>query len=74
MRRILILAVIANFITIFSIYSQESNFASIRHLLEYVQIEPVLPVLGEPVYKPDLVLEIYHANNFESLWANKEYA
>jgi murein L,D-transpeptidase YcbB/YkuD len=52
----------------------ESNFQNIRQLIEYLQTESILPVLQEPVYNRDLLMEIYESNNFKPLWDDKSYA
>lgn len=52
----------------------ESNFRNIRQLIEYLQTESILPVLQEPVFNRDLLMEIYESNNFSPLWEDKQYA
>jgi len=43
-------------------------------MVEYLQTESILPVLREPVYNRDLIMEIYESNNFKPLWEDKNYA
>lgn len=52
----------------------DTNFRNIRQLVEYLQTDPVLPVLQEPVYLPDIMMEIYQENDFKPLWDKMQYA
>ncbi len=57
-----------------SLATEGTNFQNIRQLIEYLQTESILPVLHEPVYNRDLLMEIYESNNFKPLWEDKNYA
>ena len=52
----------------------DSNFKNIRQLLEYLQTEDKLPILQEPVYTRDLLMDIYQSIEFKPLWDDRFYA